>query len=398
MSEQLSLSLAELIERLQSEDSDKRLDAVVALGQTRQLAAIPPLSGALANDKDEGVRWSAITALQEISLGKAGNLAAIPPLSDALANDKAEVVRRSAIGALKEIDRVAAIPHLFEALEDNDKSVRDVAKQALVESLGEVAQEENPDELAQVQTILVQLGQGAVLKLLDQTLLFSDWTEARRLAAIALGKWGQDGVVETLARALAEDSAESVRQAAATALGETGQEAAVTFLEKTIRKDETEGVTRSIIAALKQIGKPSAIHVLGTILIKNPEPALREVAANNLWKTEGVETAIPYLCQAVLEDKNESVRKTAEITLAKIDNWPAKTNEVLKTLQSGKLERAQIDSLAIMRAIRPPEEDLEQQMAFVTYLIDEAINLVESPRMTSLLAALIIAWANDERS
>lgn len=352
-----SLTVDELVSLLQNADPEKRLDAVQALGKTGQPSILPHLGDVLEQDSDV-------------------------------------LVRRFSIGALKGLNKVEAIPYFWKATQDSDANIRNLAEQAVIESLGESAQSEEKLELARVQEIITQIGQHIITQLLNQTLLnSSNDPNLRRLAAIALGRFSQGTAIETLGRALIEDGTELVRQAAATALGDTKQEGAVPFLEKALRKGDTEGVVKNIIAALNNIGKPQAIQVLGGILIKNPDTVLRELAAQNLWRTEATDVAIPYLCQALLEDKSENVRRTVEITLSKIDNWSAKTNEILKTLQSGKLERAQIDATAIVRAIRLPE-DLTQQTQFVEDLIGVALTLEDNPRMITFIAAILIAVAN----
>ena len=81
---------------LTSEDSSEREDAVHALGESRRLEAVSPLSMAL-EDADEDVREAAVDALASI-----GGEIAIGLLEQALA-DEDESVRETAADILAEL-------------------------------------------------------------------------------------------------------------------------------------------------------------------------------------------------------------------------------------------------------------------------------------------------------
>lgn len=112
---------------LEHEDSGKREDAIIALGESKDPRAIEIISKALANDPSEDVRLSAIDALVDI-----GDKNIIDPLSGAL-NDRDPWVRESAVEALGEIGGEAAIEYIKNALNDEDGSVRELAQEILEE-------------------------------------------------------------------------------------------------------------------------------------------------------------------------------------------------------------------------------------------------------------------------
>jgi len=119
-----------LIEALQDQDEWVRVNAAWALGQRGESAvdAVPILIRAL-RDQDEWVRYHAAMALGEIGEGASN---AVPALMHAL-RDQDEWVRASAAMALGEIGEGAsnAVPALMHALRDQDKYVRRYAVGAL---------------------------------------------------------------------------------------------------------------------------------------------------------------------------------------------------------------------------------------------------------------------------
>ena len=117
-----------LIQALQNEDKDVRVNAVVTLGQIESEDVVSVLMEAL-QDQDEWVRVNAAW-----TLGQRGERAvdAVPILIRAL-RDQDEWVRYHAAMALGEIGEGAsnAVPALMHALRDQDKYVRRYAVGAL---------------------------------------------------------------------------------------------------------------------------------------------------------------------------------------------------------------------------------------------------------------------------
>jgi HEAT repeat protein len=112
------------------EDADKREEAIIALGESKDKRAIEVISKALSNDPSEDVRLSSIDALLEI-----GDKTVVEPLSSAL-KDKEPWVRESAVEALASIGGNEAIEFIKSALNDTDSSVRDLAQETLDEMKG----------------------------------------------------------------------------------------------------------------------------------------------------------------------------------------------------------------------------------------------------------------------
>ena len=117
-----------LIQALQNEDKDVRVNAIVTLGQIESEDVVPVLIDAL-QDQDGWVRVNAAW-----TLGQRGESAskAVPILIKAL-RDQDEWVRYHAAMALGEIGESAskAVPALVNALQDQDKYVRRYATGAL---------------------------------------------------------------------------------------------------------------------------------------------------------------------------------------------------------------------------------------------------------------------------
>ena len=120
-----TLAVAEMIEQLESSDSDtwQRARAADALGELGDMEAVPPLTKAL-KDPDELVRQSAARAL-----GVLGPLA-YEALADLL-NDEAPAVRREAVYALSNTGGTQVTPLLERALDDEYTAVRQAAEREL---------------------------------------------------------------------------------------------------------------------------------------------------------------------------------------------------------------------------------------------------------------------------
>lgn len=116
---------------MENEDSERREEAIIALGESRDKKAVEVISKALTNDTSEDVRLSAIDALLSI-----GDGSIIQPLSLAMKDQKPSI-RESAIEALGAIGDATAIESIKNALNDQDDAVRELAKEILAEIIGE---------------------------------------------------------------------------------------------------------------------------------------------------------------------------------------------------------------------------------------------------------------------
>jgi HEAT repeat protein len=121
-------SLEALIkDALENESIEKREEAVIALGESRNKNAIAVISKVLMNDPNEEVRLSSVDALLAI-----GNASVIQPLSVGLRDQKPSV-RESAVEALAAIGGEPAKEMIKSAMNDEDESVRVLAQGILEE-------------------------------------------------------------------------------------------------------------------------------------------------------------------------------------------------------------------------------------------------------------------------
>ncbi len=141
-----SPAIPELIPLLEDSDKGVRLSAAFALGRVgpEGAQAAGQLAKLLTEDPDAEIRRTAAK-----SLGLLGAKAAtgVGALAKALENDSNPVVRRAAVVGLTRMKTAASAvgPTLVKALqEDDDKSVRAFSAHALVECLGEQAEQSVP--------------------------------------------------------------------------------------------------------------------------------------------------------------------------------------------------------------------------------------------------------------
>lgn len=110
---------------LESNDANKREDAVIALGESKDKRTLEILSRVLASDPNEDVRLSSIDALITT-----GDKNIVEPLSLAL-KDMSSEVRQSALEALAEVDAENSQELIKGALNDDDNAVRELAQELL---------------------------------------------------------------------------------------------------------------------------------------------------------------------------------------------------------------------------------------------------------------------------
>jgi HEAT repeat protein len=211
---------------------------------------------------------------------------AVPHLAQAL-QDEDWRVRRAACKALGEIGDAQAVPHLAQALQDWDRGVCEEACKAL----GEIGDAQAVPHLAQV---------------------LQDWDRGvREEACKALGAIGDAQAIPHLIQAL-QDREWWVCHAACEALGEIGDPQATPYLIQALQ-DEDSMVRRMACEALGEIGDPQATPHLAQVL-QDWDRGVREEACEALGEI-GDPQAIPYLVQ-VLKDNDRSVRIAACRALA----------------------------------------------------------------------------------
>ena len=110
---------------LESNDTNKREEAVIALGESKDKRTTEILSRVLASDPSEEVRLSSIDALITT-----GDKNIVEPLSIAI-KDMSSEVRQSALEALAEIGGENSQELIKGALNDEDNMVRELAQELL---------------------------------------------------------------------------------------------------------------------------------------------------------------------------------------------------------------------------------------------------------------------------
>ncbi|WP_067473255.1 HEAT repeat domain-containing protein [Actinomadura hibisca] len=101
-----------LVEALAHPDPAVRITAVVVLGHTAPVAAVPPLTRTLADDPDDEVRVNAARAL-----GRIGTRACLAPLAETAAGTAPQAVRTAAVEALGDLGSPEAVPVLRPLLD-----------------------------------------------------------------------------------------------------------------------------------------------------------------------------------------------------------------------------------------------------------------------------------------
>ena len=247
-------------EGLQSDDPQKRLDAVNELGKYDVALTEKHLIKALG-DSDDKVRVAAAKAL-----GQGGSLAAVQPMIEWLSEQdpKLKVEAARALGEIGGTDAAAA---LTRSLGDPDAAVRTQT----VKALGNIGRKGNPsvvialiprleDDKSEVRlATIMQLEElndrRAVIPLVAR---FSDGTPTvRRQAVQAVGKLGDKSAVPALIR-LMNDPTEDVRTAAVGSLGNLGAVDAIDALIEQLSSG-SQAFRQKVAYALGQIaGTPGA--------------------------------------------------------------------------------------------------------------------------------------------
>jgi len=357
-------SVSVLIQMLQDQELNVRVNAATALGQSKEATAVPALTQALhLQDQDETVRASVAEALKKIGSPEALRALkeTIPALIQAL-QDRDPEVRSNAAYTLggKGEGAVDAVPALIQLLKDQNGDVRSNSAGALgqigtpeaikaakgaIPALVQALQ--NKDIRVTAAGALGQIGtpeaikaaEGAVPDLI-QALQDQD-DSARRTAAVALGKVGESAkdAVPALIQAL-QDEDSGVRGNAAWALGEIGEgipdaiKAAVDAVPALIQalQDQNGWVRGNSASALVSIGTPDAIKAANRAVpalihaLQDKETMVRASAAEALGQIGSV-GAVPALIQT-LKDQEEDVRYYTAEALKKIG-----TSEALKAVK-----------------------------------------------------------------
>jgi len=333
----------------EGETSEERYGAAIALGELKNVKAIPALITAL-KDKDSNMRWRAAEAIEKIAKANPNSkevLEAVPALITAL-KDVDRGVRESAAGAigkigvndeqfetivrmlkegktwkerhgavraLSELKNIKTIPALITALKDEEIVVQWTA----AEVIGKIGVNDE-----QFETIIKMLKEG-------------ETKEEREGAATALGELKNVKAVPNLITAL-KDVNPDVRESAAEAIGKIGEAnpgnkevlEAITALLNAL-KDKFDYVQKRVAEAIGKIGvNYEQFETILRMLKKGETSEERHGAAIALGALENLK-AIPALITA-LKDKFEYVRRSAAEAIREIAEANPGNKEVLEAI------------------------------------------------------------------
>ena len=260
-----------------------RRHAVIALGETGDEEAIPPLIEAIQHE-DIRVRMAAPPSLANLGLP------ALEPMINALKEiEDGKCVERMAKSAFREMGK-PAIDRLIQCLKDHDHILQKNAAQAL----GIISDKT------------------AVRALIDA--LKTENAEVRTAAAYALADLNDAGAVEPLIFALKDDT-EEVRSAAITVLGNIGDRRAVEALIIALNDDEDFMTDFEAVGSLGKIGDKRAVEPLIEKL--KEADGLTKIAVARALIDIGDEQGLTALRQFI-KDREEEEGPNVEWALKKI--------------------------------------------------------------------------------
>jgi len=351
--------IAELLAAVQAEAREKFEELIVQLSDDGREAAVAQLSALLPAINPESIRRHAVLALTEL-----GGATVVAQLGQTLATDTDPATRQLALSGLEKVDLPLAIPYLLQVVEDANERLAQRARYALGTAASELAPQLDSEDA-----------------------LLHDRAQ-KGLTPISVALLGQ---------LLLSDNRTTVQTAAAQLLGGRG-EAAVEPLCRALHELEEPDLLWGIISALRQIGRPEVVPCIGERLVKEGNRDLRRQAATALAQLDQP-AAVPFLVTALVREDDTNVRDTVVNALARQADWHRKTDEFLTLLEQGSLERANLNSTEIVTALRPPgEQAAANRHLYTDYLLEQALAYTDNPRMTAILAALIIASAEGSMS
>jgi len=260
-----------------------RKTAAWALGQIEDARAVPGLLGALRDERDHEVRNQVVWALGQIESADA-----VAGLGAALRTEDDLETRRMMVWALGQIEDAAAVPFLVPLLRDSDAEVREKTVWALgqIESKDAVeplvamfASERTSAVRAQILWALGQLEDARAMPALEAALRDTS-LEVRRKAVWAMGQIDNLRTAPAGLIAALHDPDQEIRRDAARAIGELQDPAAVPALVELMRDSDVE-VRRNAVRALGEISSSASAAALVAAL-RDSDPEVRRLAAHAL--------------------------------------------------------------------------------------------------------------------
>jgi HEAT repeat protein len=361
-------TLSPLLELLNNEASDLRIQAALALGEQDDARAVPALVKALQDD-NMNVRYHAIEALGKLKAGEAVNALAevaesrdfflafpaldalarigdtsvvpriVPLLEDDLLRDPAvtllgQLGDETAIAPLTALLNTPAAPteviagalanlrDRYETQYHEGAYIADLTSQGIsptgVQNLLDALETPGRDNLRSIALVLGWLKRSgidrALTRLMGRVDLRDDIIEA-------LVRHGSTTVELLIAQLAAEDL--EVRRSAAVALGRIGDSSATPALVQTLN-DESLAIEAA--NALGQIGDPEAVDGLLT-LIGSSDASIREAAVSALNSLAA--PSIAARIAPLLHDDDPNIRESA-VKIAGYFGYPETASELLR--------------------------------------------------------------------
>jgi len=363
------MSLEQLLEDLESNDLDRRIETAIALGELGQKKAVAPLTRQL-RDPDAELRTVVCEAL-----GLIGDARAVSPLVTML-RDPEDEVRGEAFSALLSIGQSRA-----GSLPDDPLSMS--ADAALTQIVW-------PADLDAV-------------KLLMDALDDPD-PEVRIGAIYTLGRLGIGGAFDAMRRAVTQDRDTDVKRAAAFAMGELGEAGDRRVIGVLIgawtRIGEDDGFAVDIVRALSALNAPAAFDVFVSAL-KHRDDRVRQLAVMGLGRLGDV-AAGPKLIRA-LKDPHGGVRRIAAHALGLLgdpmaikpllDSIVGENSEVRASVSDAltRMDRGVVHQMLVTARLSPSPDEraaacyVSGRIGFV----DGLENLVVDPEPTVRKAACL---------
>lgn len=296
------------------------------------------MAGVASNGKEIGDMAKALSSenvyvrLEAVeALGESRDQKAVTLLQQALKDEEFEV-RESAYAMLRKIG-TPAIPHLVSAMNDESFYVRMYASLAIADHILENPSREYSEDVIDALTralldksIYVRRSAYDALKVIEYNKVIKSLINAldsndygiRVEAIVALGKIADRRAVKALMRSMRIHDT-TIRRCAAHALGRIGDKRAVSALVPAL--EDTEGsVRREVIRALGAIGDEKAAMYL-LCALKDQEPVVREEAANALGHLRPLRSIEPFL-QAI-DSESAYVRREAVKALGHMRKYKA---------------------------------------------------------------------------
>ncbi|MCA9462562.1 MAG: HEAT repeat domain-containing protein [Nitrospira sp.] len=219
-------------------------------------------------------------------------------------------IREDAATALGQLQDARGVSPLIRALGDSDRAVRQAAAASL-KTLGEPAivplgfclQDSNLEVQESASSILAAIADDRVLEPLLSSLLSPNWI-VRMHSVKALGRIQASRTLETLLLLL-QDKVPAVRDEAAKAIANMGEASLPPLLEQLENADWH--VRLRAVETLALLKSPGTVEPLMTVVLKDPDTAVRQDAVRTLG-IMGNARAIPLLLEAL---KDPSLKLSA---------------------------------------------------------------------------------------